>query len=139
MPVRRTTPKIRQRAKELRHAPTPAEAKLWLNLRANQLNGHSFRRQHAIGPFITDFCCIKGKLVIELDGGQHVEQEVYDLERTAYLQSRGYHILRFWNDDVMKNIDRVVEVIVETLEEAPLSPPKYPDGHHVSSSIWGEI
>ncbi len=115
MPVQRTTPKTILRAKELRLAPTPAEAKLWLHLRVNQLNGHSFRRQHAIGSFITDFCCIKRKLVIELDGGQHIEQEAYDLERTAYLQSRGYRVLRFWNDDVMKNIDRVVEVIVEEL------------------------
>jgi very-short-patch-repair endonuclease len=115
MPIRRTTLKTNLRAKELRRAPTPAEAKLWLHIRGNQLNGHSFRRQHAIGPFITDFSCIKAKLVIELDGGQHVEQETYDLMRTMYLQSRGYRVLRFWNDDVLKNIDRVVGVILDDL------------------------
>jgi len=126
MPVQRTTTKTILRAKELRHAPTPAEAKLWLHIRANQLNGHSFRRQHAIGPFITDFCCIKRKLVIELDGGQHVDQKAYDMERTEYLQSRGYRVLRFWNDDVRKNIDRVVEVIIEELEATPMARHKDP-------------
>jgi very-short-patch-repair endonuclease len=80
-----------------------------------------------------DFCCIKRKLVIELDGGQHVEQEAYDADRTAYLQSRGYRVLRFRNDDVMKNITGVIEVIIEELEMAPLSPPQ------ISLSIWGEI
>ena len=116
MPVRRTTPKTNLRARELRHAPTPAEGKLWLHLQADQLIGHSFRRQHAIGPFIADFCCIKRKLVIELDGGQHLDQEGYDAERTAYLQSRGYRVVRFWNNDVLKNIEGVIVVIAEALE-----------------------
>jgi very-short-patch-repair endonuclease len=127
VPIQRTTPKTLLRAKELRHTPTPAEVKLWLHLRVNQLNGHSFRRQHAIGPFITDFCCIKAKLVIEVDGGQHVEQEAYDLERTAYLQSRGYRVIRFWNEDVMKNTDRVVEMILEELEATPVALPNVPE------------
>ena len=95
MPVRRTTPETQKKAIELRHKSTPAEIKLWGYLRADQINGRKFRRQHAIGPFITDFCCVKQKLVIELDGGQHLEQAEYDSARTKYLQSRGYRVLRF--------------------------------------------
>jgi len=65
--------------------------------------------------------------VIEVDGGQHVEQEAYDLERTAYLQSRGYRVIRFWNEDVMKNTDRVVEMILEELEATPVALPNVPE------------
>jgi len=113
--IQRTTNTTKHKAILLRHAPTPAEKKLWLYLRASQLDGNSFRRQHAIGPYITDFCCIKAKLVIELDGSQHLEQEEYDLQRTAFLESEGYRVLRFWDNDVMKNIDGVVMTIQETL------------------------
>lgn len=111
---RRTTPKVFANAKELRRNLTPAEQKLWSALRNDQL-GVNFRRQHAIGPFITDFCCIKKKLVIELDGGQHLEQEPYDTERTAFLQSKGYRVLRFWNNDVTTDLNAVITVIQETL------------------------
>jgi very-short-patch-repair endonuclease len=81
-------------------------------------DGIHFRRQHAIGLYITDFCSPKAKLIIELDGSQHLEQEEYDTERTALLESKGYRVLRFWNSDVMNNIEGVVGVILEELSPA---------------------
>jgi len=83
-------------------------------LRNDQL-GVNFRRQHAIGPYITDFCCIEKKLIIELDGSHHLEQEAYDAERTVYLESQGYQVLRFWNNEVLNDLDGVVHVILESL------------------------
>jgi very-short-patch-repair endonuclease len=115
VPPRRTTPKGYQRARELRKDPTPAEAKLWAYLRSDQL-GVSFRRQHAIGSYIPDFCCIKEKLIIELDGSQHLEQSEYDAERTNYFESLGYKVIRFWNNDVMNDINGVIRVIQFALE-----------------------
>ena len=76
-----------------------------------KLKGVSFRRQHAIGKYIVDFCSIKKKLIIELDGSQHLEQEEYDAERTTFLESKGYHVLRFWNHEVMKDIQGVIRTI----------------------------
>lgn len=101
----------------LRRRLTPAESKLWTKLRGNQLESVSFRRQHAIGPYIADFCAPKAKLVIELDGGQHAEQAEYDAQRTAYLEKHGYRVLRFWNNEVMKNIEGVWQVIEEAIKE----------------------
>lgn len=102
-------------AGELRRELTSAEAKLWAHLRDHRLNGVGFRRQHAIGNFIVDFCSIKKKLVIELDGGQHIDQQEYDDERTKFLQSQGYKVLRLWNDDVLNNLNAVLTVIIEEL------------------------
>lgn len=106
----RSNPRTRTHAMELRKELTDAEVKLWTHLRKDQL-GVNFRRQHAIGNFICDFVCLKRKLVIELDGSQHIEQQEYDHERTKYLQSQGYEVLRFWNDDVMKDINGVIKAI----------------------------
>ena len=117
MPARRTTPKGYQHARELRKALTPAEAKLWAYLRAGRLSGVKFRRQHAIGDYVPDFCSIKHRLIIELDGSQHLEQEVYDIERTAFFEAKGYRVLRFWNNDVLNNIETVLKVIWSTLNE----------------------
>jgi very-short-patch-repair endonuclease len=113
---RRTTPKVFTNSRELRHNPTPAEAKLWRFLRAHQTNGIHFRRQHAIGHYIVDFCAPREKLIIELDGSQHLEQHAYDNERSEFLQSKGYRVLRFWNNDVMNDLDGVMRVILEALE-----------------------
>jgi len=101
---------------------TPAEKKLWSRLRAHRLGGVGFRRQHAIGNYITDFCAPSKKLIIELDGSQHLEQKEYDAERTAYLESKGYRVLRFYNNDVMKNIDKMLEVILESMVTSPSRP-----------------
>ena len=114
---RRTTPKIFKRAKELRRDMTPQEIKLHAHLRAQRMGGVHFRPQHAIGNFIADFCAPRRKLIIELDGSQHLEQAEYDAERTAYFESKGYRVLRFWNNDVTNNIQSVLKVIWEALKE----------------------
>ncbi|HMR97871.1 MAG TPA: endonuclease domain-containing protein [Anaerolineales bacterium] len=113
----RSNPKTRTRAIELRKELTPAERKLWARIRNDQL-GINFRRQHAIGNFIPDFVCIEKKLIIELDGSQHLEQEEYDEERTKYFKSIGYKVIRFWNNDVMKNMDGVIRAIIFALDKA---------------------
>jgi very-short-patch-repair endonuclease len=117
MPSRRTTPTGYELARKLHKEPTPAERKLWAYLRNNKLNGVNFRRQHAIGNFVPDFCAIKDKLVIELDGSQHLDQEEYDIERTKYLESQGYKVIRFWNNEAMNNIESVILAINDALEE----------------------
>ena len=106
----RTTPQTKHRAISLRKESTPAEQKLWSRIRNDQL-GITFRRQHAIGNYIVDFCAPRRKLIIELDGSQHLEQKEYDEKRTRYLESRGYRVLRFWNNDVLNKIDDVLKVI----------------------------
>jgi very-short-patch-repair endonuclease len=117
MPPKQSTPKMQRRAAELRHSQTEAEVKLWQALRTHQTNDVHFRRQRAIGSYIVDFCSLRRKLIIELDGGQHLKQEDYDNERTAFLASKGYRVLRFWNSEVLKNLDDVMRVILEALEE----------------------
>ena len=112
----RSNLKTRTRAIKLRKEPTHAERKLWARIRNDQL-GVNFRRQHAIGNFIPDFVCVKKKLIIELDGSQHLEQVEYDSERTAFLESKGYRVLRFWNNDVTNNIDTVLNKIWDVLNE----------------------
>ena len=112
----RSNPNTRTHAIKLRKELTPAEGKLWSRIRNDQL-GVSFRRQHAVGNYIPDFCSPKAKLVIELDGSQHLEQEEYDMERTRYLESQGYKVIRFWNNDVMNNIEGVILAIMVTLEK----------------------
>lgn len=118
---KRTTPKIFGRAKQLHRNVTEAEAKLWKHLRAHRMGDVHFRNQHAIANYIVDFCSPRRKLIIELDGSQHLEQEEYDEARTNYLKSKGFTVLRFWNNDVMNNIESVLTVIWNTLkEQAPI-------------------
>lgn len=106
-----------ERARELRRNQTDAEKKLWSILRRDAL-GHSFRRQHPIGPYVVDFVCLSRGLVIEADGGQHhEEQAVYDAARTAWLEARGYNVLRFWSNDILGNIEGVCDVIRRKLTE----------------------
>jgi len=112
----RSNPKTRTHAIELRKELTPAERKLWALIRNDQL-GVNFRRQHAIGKFIPDFVCIEKKLIIELDGSQHLEQEQHDKERTQYLESQGYKVIRFWNNDVMNDIEGVILAAMNALEK----------------------
>jgi very-short-patch-repair endonuclease len=107
--------RIQKNARKLRHQQTDAENILWRELRMHQLDGIHFRRQHAIGNYIVDFCALKGRLIIELDGGQHLEHEEYDLKRTAYLESQGYRVLRFWDHEVLQDLDIVLQVIFDTL------------------------
>jgi very-short-patch-repair endonuclease len=114
---KRTTPKIFGRAKQLHRNMTAAEAKLWKHVRAHRMGDVHFRNQHAIGNYIVDFCAPRKKLIIELDGSQHLKQQEYDEKRTAYLKSKGYRVLRFWNNDVMNNIDEVLKAIWSVLNE----------------------
>ena len=98
-------------ARALRKHFTDAEKVLWDRLRNRQLEGRKFRRQQVIGNYIVDFLCLEPKLVIELDGGQHAERMEQDAQRTLYLQRLGYCVLRFWNHDVLRDPDAVLEAI----------------------------
>jgi very-short-patch-repair endonuclease len=116
MPAKRSNPKTMHRAGELRKELTPAEKKLWAYLRGDKLNGVNFRRQHALGNYIVDFVSIKKRLVIELDGSQHLEQTKYDIERTRYFESLGYKVVRFWNNQVENDINGVFRAIEIALD-----------------------
>ena len=96
---------------------TDAEGVLWRALRDRQLLGHKFRRQYSVGPFIVDFVCVEKKLVIEVDGGQHTEQVEADQERSEFIEERGFRVLRFWNHEVMKERDNVLNAILLALGE----------------------
>ena len=109
-------PRLLINAKHMRSVPTEAEAALWRYLRAGRLSAYKFMRQQPIGYFIVDFICFAQKLVVEVDGGQHVELKVRDEERTAWLESQGFQVLRFWNDDVLKRRELVLEEILRVLE-----------------------
>jgi very-short-patch-repair endonuclease len=100
--------------KDLRNNITEQELLLWFKLKNKQL-GYKFRRQHSIGQFIADFYCAEKKLVIELDGSQHLDNQEYDQERSDYFESLDIKVLRFWNDEVNKNIEGVVMKIEEEL------------------------
>src|SRR4030042_4305076 len=111
-----------KRARVLRQHLTDAERRLWYHLQNRQLGGWKFRRQHPVGPFIVDFICLEKKVVIEVDGGQHAENEELDTQRSAYLKEKGYHILRFWNNEVLQETEAVLNAIFASLEEAPPHP-----------------
>jgi very-short-patch-repair endonuclease len=99
----------------LRHDLTPAERKLWGLLLKHGVCDIHFRIQHAIGRYIVDFVAPQKKLIIELDGSQHLVEQEYDTERTAFLESKGYRVLRFWNNDIDNNIEGVMIIILEAL------------------------
>ena len=111
-----------ERARSLRRQSTDAERVLWKNLRRRDLAGWKFRRQAPIGPYIVDFVTFDGKLIVEADGGQHVESKQRDEERTTWLSKEGFRVLRFWNNDVLTNTGAVLEAIRVELkgEESPL-------------------
>jgi very-short-patch-repair endonuclease len=111
----------RLRARQLRRNATNVERLLWQKLRYWQVDGCKFRRQQPLGRYIVDFVCLQRRLIVELDGGQHAEQENYDTERDAWLRDQGFVILRFWNNDVLTNMDGIVEQIAKTLQSTPTS------------------
>ncbi|MBI3286052.1 MAG: DUF559 domain-containing protein [Burkholderiales bacterium] len=119
--MKRVNPVSTERARELRSDMTVVEHKLWQAIRGEQIDGCKFRRQYVIGKYIADFACVAQKLVIELDGGQHQDQVGYDDHRTAYLQQQGWRVLRFWNNDVMENMEGVLAGIALALAAAPPS------------------
>jgi very-short-patch-repair endonuclease len=112
---------IHRIARMLRRNSTHAEKKLWSRVRAGQLGGFQFRRQFPIGEFIADFCCRERRLVIELDGAQHAGPagEVHDQARSRLLLARGYRVIRFWNEDILKNLNGVLELIFAELRQPP--------------------
>ncbi len=115
-----------ERARQLRRDQTDAERKLWSRLRAAQL-GVKVRRQHPVAGYFADFCCVENRLIIELDGGQHVEQYSRDAQRTQDLEAAGFRVLRFWNDDALLRTDDVLAAIVQALaEELPPHPNPLP-------------
>jgi len=107
-------------ARELRKRQTDAERLLWSRLRNRQLAGCKFRRQQLIGDYIVDFICLEPKLVVELDGGQHSEQVEYDSKRSNFLNRFGFKVLRFWNNDVLNEVESVLECILLELNKSPL-------------------
>ncbi|HEY9286922.1 MAG TPA: DUF559 domain-containing protein [Candidatus Dormibacteraeota bacterium] len=106
-----TSPATLQRARQLRRDQTDAEQRLWRLLRNRQINGLRFRRQFPIGPYFVDFACTTRRLVIELDGSQHMHAAAYDNQRTAFLATKGYKVLRFWDNDVLIHPEEVAEAI----------------------------
>jgi len=108
-------------ARELRKSMTEAERKLWRGLRMRQLHGHKFRRQFSLGNFIVDFVCLEARLIIEVDGGQHADEKYGDAKRDTWLKSQNFHVLRYWNNQVLNELDAVLEDITRALDAA--SPP----------------
>jgi len=115
------------RARTLRRQSSDAESVLWRHLRARRLLGYKFRRQVVMEPYIVDFVCLEVRLIIEADGGQHSNQVTYDTRRTAVLEGMGYRVMRFWNHEVLGELQSVLEQIRTALIEAP-SPQPSPGG-----------
>jgi very-short-patch-repair endonuclease len=115
-------------AKTLRSKQTEAEQRLWYHLRAHRFLGLKFKRQKPMGRYIVDFVCLEQRLIIEVDGGQHSEQLHYDQDRDAWLRSQGYTVLRFWNNDVMQQLENVLEQIRCALPSPPTPLPQTGEG-----------
>jgi very-short-patch-repair endonuclease len=102
---------------------TDAERRLWYYLRDRRLGGWKFRRQYPVGPYIVDFICPEKNVVIEVDGGQHAENEEMDLQRSAYLNKMGYRVFRFWNNQVLQETEAILEAILAILAEGKQNSP----------------
>src|SRR4051812_36198488 len=113
-------------ARALRANSTDAERRLWYHLRNHQMSGYQFRRQVPLGRYIADFVCMRARLVVDLDDGQHLESLVDDLERTQFLARGGFHVVRFWNDEVLQRTEAVLESILEALIQACPHPDPLP-------------
>ena len=103
---------------------TDAEKKLWKHLRLKQLESYRFRRQFPLGEYIVDFICLEKKLIIEVDGGQHSDLSDYETERNQWLEKQNFQILRFWNNQVLNEIESVVEIILNILTPHLYPPPQ---------------
>ncbi len=110
---------LNDRARELRRNSTDAENRMWYFLRNRRLHGFKFSRQYVVEPYIVDFICREKNLIIELDGGHHTENVLYDEERTHFLELNGYKVLRFWNHEVLNNINAVLDLILQSLRPSP--------------------
>jgi very-short-patch-repair endonuclease len=114
--------RAREQAKVLRREMTEAEQRIWHRLRSRQAEGYRFRRQVPFGRFTADFVCHEAKLIVEIEGGQHDPCSGQETHRTRFLESQGYRVLRFWNNEVLENPDGVQTVIARDLRRSP--PPK---------------
>jgi very-short-patch-repair endonuclease len=124
MSINKLNKKLLPLAQTLRKTPTDAEQHLWNHLRNKQLFDLKFRRQQPMGHYIVDFVCFQKRIIIEVDGGQHAENKRKDTQRDSWLRQNGFKILHFWNNDILKNIDGVLEVIAqESIVHPPLTPP----------------
>jgi very-short-patch-repair endonuclease len=137
----RRDPLYTERARDLRQNANAAEQRLWAVLRGKRIGGFKFRRQHALGQYIADFICLQARLVIEVDGDRHGndEREALDTKRTEYIERLGYRVIRFWNNEVLTATDGVVAAIANelgvgdaaaarTCQLPPLSPTLSPCG-----------
>lgn len=122
-----------EKSKQLRKQMTLEELRLWYLLRGRRFFGYKFRRQMPIGAYIVDFACFKAKLIIELDGGQHQDEEAYDQLRTAYLKTNGWEVVRFWNNEFRVNEEEVLNIILQRLQ--CLMPSPSPTGRGNSYSL----
>jgi very-short-patch-repair endonuclease len=103
------------KARRFRKEQTEAERVLWQKLRNRELGGYKFRRQVPIGPYVVDFFCKSARLVIEVDGGQHAEREAFDKQRDQYLRENSYEVVRFWNNEILGNLEGVLESLTVPL------------------------
>ncbi|MDP8052510.1 DUF559 domain-containing protein [Pasteurella atlantica] len=116
---KKESPRLKKFAKKLRNEMTQEEYLLWQEIRRRQINGVRFLRQKVIGNYIVDFVSLEKKLIIELDGSQHSEQIEYDNKRTLFLEQQGFQVVRFWNSEVVYEMDMVLEILwnLTTTEE----------------------
>jgi phosphoribosylanthranilate isomerase/very-short-patch-repair endonuclease len=126
--------KLIENARDLRKNGTDAEALIWYFLRNRQIAGYKFRRQYPIEPYIADFACLESKLIIELDGSQHNEDAAIkkDAARTAYLESKGFKVIRFWNNDIFQNTESVLDAIWNALQQGSPHPNPLPEGEGIN-------
>ena len=140
--MHRIKPAQRSFATDLRNRATDAERALWKSLRGDSLNGLRFRRQFPLGIYIVDFVCFEVRLIVEVDGGQHADS-TKDALRDAWLKSQGFQVLRFWNNEVLQNMEGVMQVIAETANSHPRVLPPPPratkEPFRVSGEGWGEV
>ena len=121
------TAKLTSFAKDLRDNSTDAERLFWSRVRAHRLNGQKCKRQQPIGEYIVDFVCLESKLIIELDGGQHAASDA-DRRRDTWLRCEGFRVLRFWNNDILTNIDGAIETVLQYLTPSPQPSPLKGEG-----------
>jgi very-short-patch-repair endonuclease len=114
--MHKVKPFLLRNARQLRKTSTDAEQRLWQHLRNRQINGYKFCRQVPIGSYVVDFLCKEKKLIVELDGSQHNLQKEYDQQRTEFLISQGYRVVRYWNNQVLQESEAVLEDILRELE-----------------------
>jgi len=113
----------RLRARQLRRNPTEVERLLWQKLRFWQIDGFKFRRQQPLGNYIVDFVCFERRLIVEIDGGQHAAQREYDAKRDSWLHDQGFIVLRFWNSDIVENMEVVLQSILDNLRSTSFLSP----------------